>query len=84
MLYCKTRPGESLFYICRQCGIVPLATSELAGRRYAAVSVNALNDVPQSMLSRTPASFDGEDAESRLARRARNWIPKVEFVERGT
>ena len=74
----------ALFYICRQCGIVPLATSELAGRRYAAVSVNALNDVPQSMLSRTPASFDGEDAESRLARRARNWIPKVEFVERGT
>ena len=74
----------AVFYICRQCGVVPLATSELAGRHYAAVSVNALNDVPQSMLGRAPVSFEGEDTESRLARRARNWIPDVAFVERGT
>jgi hypothetical protein len=68
------------FYICRRCGIVPVATGELAGRLRAVVSVNALTDVPPSMLRRSPVSFEGEDIESRLTRRERNWIPNVEFV----
>jgi hypothetical protein len=69
------------FHICRQCGIVPVATSEIAGRIYAVVSVNAFNDVPHAMLRRLPTSFEGEDTESRLARRKRNWVPNVQFVE---
>lgn len=74
----------AVFHICRHCGVVPLVTSEIAGRLYAVVSVNAFNNVEPSMLQRLPVSFDGESTESRLARRARNWVPNVEFIETGT
>lgn len=69
------------FHICRQCGIVPVATSEIAGCIYAAVSVNAFDDVPHAKLRRLTTSFGSEDAESRLARRKRNWVSNVQFVE---
>jgi hypothetical protein len=73
----------ALFHICRQCGVVPAVTSEIDGHVYAVVSVNAFNNVEPSMLRRSPASFEGETMESRLARRARNWVPNVQFIESG-
>ena len=74
----------AVFHICRQCGVVPVVTSEIAGRLYAVVSVNAFNNVEPSMLQHSPVSFEGEGTESRLARRARNWVPNVEFIGTGT
>lgn len=68
------------FHVCRDCGIVPVVTSEIAGRLYAVVSVNAFDGVEASRLERKPASFDGESEGDRLARRQRNWIGDVEFV----
>ena len=65
------------------CGIVPVVTSRIDGRLYAVVSVNAFEDVDQSLLRRAPASFDGEGEESRLARRKRNWIADVKYIESG-
>ena len=65
------------FHVCSTCGTVPLVTSEIAGRLYAVVNVNALEDVDPSRLHRSPADFEGEDVESRLARRKRNWIADV-------
>jgi hypothetical protein len=56
---------------------VPLVTSEIADHLYAVVNVNALENVDPAWLRRTSAHFDGEDIESRLARRRRNWIPNV-------
>lgn len=76
-----TRTAE--FHICTRCGIVPVVTSRIAGRLYAVVSVNAFENVNPSLLRHAAASFDGENEEVRLARRARNWIPNVEFIERG-
>jgi hypothetical protein len=67
------------FHICRQCGVVPVVTSTVDGHLYAVVSVNAFENVDPAMLKRSPASFDGEDTESRLARRKRNWIADVAF-----
>ena len=67
------------FHICTRCGIVPVVTSRLDGRLYAVVSVNAFEGVEPSRLRRTPASFEGEGEDSRLARRKRNWIRNVEF-----
>jgi|SRR5215831_10151655 len=67
------------FHVCSRCGAVPLVTSEIDDRLYAVVSVNALEDVDPSWLRRSPASFEGEDIESRLARRKRNWIADVRF-----
>jgi len=53
------------------------------GTVYAVVSVNAFEGMDQSLLRRAPASFDGEGEDSRLARRKRNWIANVEYVESG-
>ena len=70
------------FHLCTRCGIVSVVTSRIEGNTYAVVNVNAFEDVEESRLVRTPASFDGEGTDSRLERRKRNWIPDVRFVER--
>lgn len=67
------------FHVCQQCGVVPVVTCELDGRLHAVVNVNAFEDVDPALLARAPASFEGEDAATRLARRRRNWIPDVRF-----
>jgi hypothetical protein len=69
------------FQICARCGITPVVTSHIDGRLYAVVSVNALEGVESALLRPASASFDGEEQEFRLARRKRNWIGKVEYVE---
>src|SRR5664279_1047243 len=71
----------AVFYVCSRCGSVPLVTSEIENHLHAVVNVNMLENVDPASLLRTPASFDGEDTESRLARRARNWIADVSFRE---
>jgi len=71
------------FHVCSRCGVVPVVTSKIGGRLYAVVSVNAFEGVNPALLSRAPASFDGEGRDDRLSRRKRNWIPDVEFVSSG-
>ena len=71
------------FHVCSNCGIVPLVTSRIEGRLYAVVSVNAFEGVEPSLLRRTSATFDAEGEEARLARRTRNWIADVTYVEHG-
>jgi hypothetical protein len=68
------------FHICSRCGIVPLVTSRIDDRLYAVVSVNAFEGVDPALLKRSPASCDGEGEASRLARRKRNWIAKVDWT----
>ena len=74
-----TRTAE--FHICARCGIAPIVTSDIGGRTYAVVSVNAFENVAASLLRRASATFDEENEETRLSRRARNWIPQVRFKE---
>jgi len=69
------------FHICSRCGTVPLVTSRIEGRLYAVVSVNALEGLNPSLLRRSLATFEDESEEVRLARRKRNWIANVEYVE---
>lgn len=71
------------FHVCSRCGAVPLVTSEIASHLYAVVNVNVLENVDRSWLRRTATDFEGEDVESRLARRKRNWIADVRIVEHG-
>ena len=71
------------FHVCARCGTVPLVTSEIANRLYAVVNVNALENIEESWLDRAAANFEGEDVESRLARRKRNWIADVRIAEGG-
>lgn len=67
----------AVFHVCGRCGVAPVVTSEIDGRLYAVVSVNAFNNVDASLLHRASTSFDGEGVDSRLARRRHNWIAKV-------
>ena len=75
-----TRTAE--FHVCSACGIVPVVTSEIGGNLYAVVSVNAFENVAPTLLRRASANFATENEETRLARRARSWIPRVVFTER--
>lgn len=68
------------FHVCARCGTVPLVTSRIGEHVYAVVNVNALEGLDASRLRRAPVSFEGEDLESRLARRQRNWIGRVHFT----
>ena len=72
------------FHVCSRCGAVPLVTSEIASNLYAVVNVNALENIDHSWLRRAAVSFEGEDIESRLARRKRNWIGDVRIVAEGS
>lgn len=72
------------FHVCSTCGIVPVATCRVADKLYAVVSVNAFENVDPSLLRRVSTTFDAENEEARLARRARNWTPGVVFTEGGT
>ena len=65
------------FHVCARCGVVPLVTSEIDNHIYAVVNVNVLENVDAARLRRASADFEGEDVESRLARRKRNWIADV-------
>jgi len=76
-----TRTAE--FHICATCGVVPLVTSEIEGTLYAVVSVHAFEGVDPAIVRRAPVSFDGEAEDVRLARRQRNWIPRVEIRTAG-
>ena len=69
------------FHVCSVCGVVPVVTSNIDGQLYAVVSVNAFENFDASLLRRSSASFDGESEKDRLARRQRNWISQVEFVD---
>ena len=76
-----TRTAE--FRICARCGVVPLVTSRIDGHLYGVVNVNAFEGTASTLLQQSPASFDGEGTESRLARRKRNWIADVEVIDGG-
>jgi hypothetical protein len=69
------------FYVCARCGVVPIVTSEVEDHLYAVVNVNTLVGLDSLRVSRQPVSFDGEEQQSRLARRARNWIADVRIEE---
>ena len=69
------------FHICTQCGVVPVVTSRIEGRLYAAVNANTFEGVESSLLQHASASFEGESEAVRLARRQRNWIANVDYAE---
>jgi hypothetical protein len=68
------------FHVCKRCGVVPVVTSDVEGRRYAVVNVNAFDAVDLSMLRTESTSFDGETVDTRLARRTQRWIADVRFT----
>lgn len=72
--------GTAEFHVCPTCGVVPFVTSEIDNSLRAVVNVNTLEGIDPSHFAETTTNFDGEDTETRLARRLRNWIPSVSIT----
>ena len=72
------------FYVCSNCGVVPFVLSNIEGRNYAVVNVNAFENIEDYSFSRTATDFDGEESGERLDRRKRNWIREVSVNELAT
>jgi len=72
------------FHVCARCGTVPFVTSEIENHLYAVVNVNTFENLDPLRLRRAPSNFDGEDLQSRLARRRKNWIADVRIRPAGT
>jgi hypothetical protein len=68
------------FHVCTRCGVVPVVTSVIDDRVHAVVNVNAFENIEPALLRRAEVSFDGEDTDTRLARRKRGWIADVRFA----
>lgn len=75
--------ATAIFHICTRCGAVPVVSSDIDNRLYAAVSVNAFNNVPETLLERSAANFEGESVEARLGRRKLRWIADVQGLDSG-
>lgn len=73
-----TRTAE--FHVCAVCGVSPVATSKINEQLFAVVNVNVFAGEALALLKHSPISHDGENRESRLDRRARNWIADVQQV----
>ena len=68
------------FHICKQCGVVPMATSVIDDNLYAVVNVNTFENVAPALLRHSSSNVEGESTDNRLARRKRNWIANVTFA----
>jgi hypothetical protein len=69
--------GTADFYVCSICGVVPVVVCEIDEHMYGIVNVNAFEPNPDISFTHTTTDFEGEDVDSRLSRRQRNWIPNV-------
>jgi hypothetical protein len=70
------------FLICRQCGVLIAAVSDMrAAEARAVVNVNCLIDRARFTASPRVHDFEGETVESRSARRNANWMPAI--IRRG-
>jgi hypothetical protein len=63
------------YILCRRCGVYIGAVCDTASGLRAVVNVNCLGD--RAAFTQAPAApdYDGETTDSRLARRAANWMP---------
>ena len=79
------------FHVCTRCGTVPLVTSEIADHLYAVARLKNMQRRRGLIVWITEmadsagrpelvtAAFDGEDVDSRLTRRCKNWIADVQW-----
>jgi hypothetical protein len=65
------------YLVCRRCGIYVAAVGETAAGQRAVVNVNCLDDRASFTQAPNTTDYDGETTETRLARRASNWMPAL-------
>ena len=69
--------GTADFYICRVCGGMTFAVSDIDGQLRAVVNVWTFDEAENMQFEVASTDFDGESVDQRLERRSRNWIPSV-------
>ncbi len=65
------------FCFCRKCGVLTYLTCEIDGALLGLVNMNTLDERPAAFTRAPVMSYEGEDEDARIARRKKNWIPKV-------
>jgi hypothetical protein len=65
------------FLICRRCGVFIAAVSDMTAEARAVVNVNCLSDRGRFTSAAKVHDFDDETIETRLSRRAANWMPAI-------
>ena len=70
------------YLLCGRCGVYVSAVIEEAGRHYAIVITNALENAERFSRPPMAVTYDAEDEAARRARRRAKWTP-TEVVEIG-
>lgn len=74
--------GITDFLICDVCGTYVAAVSKIEGQPMAVINANVLERRDACPVA-DPHSYDGENVEVRLARRATKWTPSTMRIEQG-
>ena len=69
--------GTCDFLICRRCGVFIAAVSELTAGTRAVVNANCLSERERFTSPPVVHDFEDETIETRLSRRAANWMPAI-------
>ena len=69
------------FITCSTCGVTLLAVSKIEGNYHAVLNVNVLDDQGSFTGTESAFDYDAESELSRLDRRKKNWIGRVELIE---
>jgi len=65
------------FYICKICGVAPIAISKINGNDNTVVNINTITKPKIDVATITKTNFAGESVDKRLKRRGNNWTKKV-------
>ena len=65
------------FLICRRCGVFIASVSELTAGTRAVVNANCLSERERFTSPPVVHDFEDETIETRLSRRAANWMPAI-------
>ncbi len=67
------------FYVCRNCGAVPVVTSEVDGTTIGLMDVRMIENFSWSRAYTAKHDFEGEQIDARFARRKSYWTGSVTF-----
>jgi len=65
------------FWICKDCGLLPLVTTVTSGKMYGVVNLTTADDIDASLLAGKPVDTSLEDKTSKEERRRRTWTPAI-------
>ena len=67
------------FLLCRECGVYIGAAIQTPGGAYGIINLHALPEAPANLATTAPISYEGEDVDGRVSRRADRWTPVTEI-----